>query len=84
MWTNPDGSPRIVIDRALPAGGITLSPGTVINTYPNTRKRDGKQDPDFDVNVEVPADVADAVIAHQRAVRVAAAPEQATLESVVH
>lgn len=47
---------------------ITFTPGTEIALWPNTlEKRAGRQDPDYSVSVQLPADIVDAEIARQKA-----------------
>lgn len=69
IWVNEqknENSPVMsgVIDRNLGAS-ITLSPNDRIVFFSNA-KRDGKRDADLRVAIEVPAEVAESVIAAQR------------------
>lgn len=76
-WINEQRSPNspavvIRMDRDLPRT-ITLAPGSELIAFPNV-KRDGKQDADFRIAVRLPREVADTLIAEQRATREAAKP----------
>lgn len=58
---------------------ITMVPGTELALWPNRlEKREGKQDPDYSVSVQLPADIVDAEIARQKAEKPSAAQATAT------
>lgn len=89
MWdngennTSPTGvaQPRMKIRISNELGfPITISAGTEFAIWPNALpKRDGKQDPDYSVSVQLPADIVDAEIARQKAAKPApATPAEVT------
>ncbi len=69
---------RAVIDRDLGLS-VTLTPGSQLVFFPNTNKREGKQDADYRVAVSLPAEVVDAEIKRQQAARAAAPATTATV-----
>ena len=74
MWDNSDKAigrqpkMRIVLDRNLGLN-ITLSPGSELVAFANESRREGKQDAQYRIAVNLPSEVADAEIARQKAVR---------------
>ena len=81
--TSPTGvpQPRLKIRLSNELGlSITIGAGTEFALWKNTiPKREGKQDPDFSVSLQLPADVVDAEIARQKAAKEATQPTQAVV-----
>lgn len=68
-WFPVEGSNQsgtVKISRDLPEN-IQLTAGAVFNINLNTRKREGKQDPDFNLSIQLPIDTANQLMVDMKA-----------------